>query len=414
MKVDTPEPGALGGVVVLDFTHVLAGPFCTMILGDLGAEVIKVERLEGEETRRSAFRIGNYSEQFAIINRNKQSLTVDLGTERGRALIHKLIPRVDVVVENFRPGTMERLGLGYERLAQSNPQLVYCSISAFGASGSNRERGGFDLVAQAASGLMSVTGTSEGDLVKIGVPVSDLSAGLYATALISAALYRRERAGTGEQIDVSLTHSAMSFLPWEAAEMWSKGTVPQPMGTAHRNRAPYQAFAAADGKFIVGAGNESTWRSLCSALDRRDLAEDPRFATNPLRVRNAKELVQILSDTFIKNTVQHWVALLDRAGCPASPVMNVAEAFASDHAVERGMRIEVDSPADDAKLPTIGFPYSMEQNPPEVYRRPPALGEHSRDVAARIGALGEVAVEELVIDGVIGVPVERLVGSRDS
>ncbi|MDR1431876.1 MAG: CoA transferase, partial [Propionibacteriaceae bacterium] len=223
--------GLLGGVVVLDFTHVLAGPFSAMVLGDLGADVIKVERLGGEETRRSDFRIGDYSEQFAIISRNKRSLTVDLSTERGRGLIRELIPKIDVVLENFRPGTMERLGLGYEQLSAINPRLVYCGISAFGATGSDSQRGAFDLVAQAVSGLMSVTGSRDGELVKIGIPISDITAGLYATILTAAALFRREQSGKGERIDVSLIHSAMSLLPWEAAEMWSKDRIPGPMGT---------------------------------------------------------------------------------------------------------------------------------------------------------------------------------------
>jgi formyl-CoA transferase len=338
-----------------------------------------------------------------MINRNKRSLTIDLSTDRGRELIRQLIPKVDVVVENFRPGTMERLGLGYARLSAINARLVYCGISAFGTRGSDRQRGAFDLVAQALSGLMSVTGSSDGELVKIGVPISDLAAGLYASIMISASLYRRELSGRGERVDISLIHSAMSLLPWEAAEMWSKNRVPRPMGTAHRNRVPYQAFAASDGMFIVGAGNESTWESLCEALKRPDLAVDPRFSTNPWRVTNRDELVAILSDIFATQPTDHWVELLDSAGCPASRVLNVAEAFESRHAREHDMVLEVASPAGDELLPTIGCPYGLEEEPPRVYRRPPAVGEHSREVLAQIAGLGDVELDDLIESKVIGV-----------
>lgn len=400
--VQTPEypSGALDDVVVLDFTHVLAGPFCTMVLGDLGADVIKVERLDGDETRRSSFRINDFSEQFAIVNRNKKSVAVDLSTERGRQLIRDVVPKVDVIVENFRPGTMARLGLDYDSLRELNPRLIYCAISAFGATGSESHRGGFDIVAQAMSGVMSVTGSRDGDVVKVGIPVSDLSAGLYATTLISAALHRRAATGEGENIDVSLVHSAMSLLVWEAAQMWSKGVVPGPMGTAHRNRTPYQAFPASDGMFIVGAGNEATWQALCRALDRDDLAADPRFVTNPERMRHEQQLVATLEKIFVEHPIRHWIDLLTEHGCPVAPILSVAEAFQSQHAAEHHMIVEVENPA-GGSLPTVGFPYVMSAHPPRVRRRPPRLGEHTRAVLRDLGGLDDDRIDSLSADAVV-------------
>lgn len=371
--------GALDGVVVLDFTHVLSGPYCTMVLGDLGADVIKVERPEGEEARRSSFRINGFSEQFAVVNRNKRSMALDLRQPENRQAVLDVIPRVDVVVENFRPGVMERLGLDYDSLRELNPGIIYCGISGYGSTGSRAQQGGFDLVAQAVSGLMSVTGEDDGGVVKIGVPLADLSSALYASTLICAALHRRNTTGIGERIDVSLVHSAMSLLPWEAAEMWSKGSVPAPKGTAHRNRAPYQAFRSSDGMFILGAGNEGTWRALCRGLDREDLASDPRFASNADRMAHEEELVAVLQAIFLEHPSQHWIDQLARHGCPAAPIHDVREAFAADHAQERPMTLLVENPL-GGQLPTIGFPYSLREAPPRVRRRPPLLGEHTEEV----------------------------------
>lgn len=395
-----PGKGALDGVTVLDFTHILSGPYCTMILGDMGATVIKVERLTGDDTRYSRLRINDFSMQFGIVNRNKRSLAINLASPEGRAAIQKLAANSDVIVENFRPGTMDKFGLGYDQVAEGNPGVVYCSISGFGADSPERDRGGFDIIAQGMSGLLSVTGSPDFGTVKIGVPVADLTSGMYGVIAIIGALFRRFTTGRGEYIDVSLLDSAMALMVWEAAQLWSGGAIPGPMGTAHRNRTPYQAFSASDGQIVVGAGNESTWAALCRAMGREELIDDPRYKSNWDRLDHEKELVDELASEFKKKTVKHWVTALTAEGCPVGPVLNSAQAFDSEHAKLRHLKMESENP-NGGPLYTIGFPYQARTAPPQVYLRPPTLGEHSRQVLADVAGLSSAEIEELVDKGVV-------------
>ena len=392
--------GVLDGVTVLDFTHILSGPYCTMILGDMGATVIKVERLTGDDTRYSRLRLNDFSMQFGIVNRNKQSLAINLASPEGRDAIHRLAANSDVIVENFRPGTMDKFGLGYDEVAVGNPRVVYCSISGFGADSPERDRGGFDIIAQGMSGLLSVTGSPEFGVAKIGVPVADLTSGLYSVIAIVGALFRRFTTGRGEYIDVSLLDSAMALMVWEAAQLWSGGPIPGPMGTAHRNRTPYQAFTASDGDFVVGGGNESTWAALCRAMHREDLIADPRYKTNWDRLDHEKELIDELSAEFKKETVQHWVAALTAEGCPVGPVLNSAQAFDSEHAKLRNLKMESENP-NGGSLYTIGFPYQTREAPPRVYLRPPTLGEHTRRVLADVAGLSPTEIDALVDKGIV-------------
>jgi formyl-CoA transferase len=247
---------------------------------------------------------------------------------------------------------------------------------------------------------MSVTGTRDGDVVKVGVPLADLSAGMYAAVSICAALHHRDVSGRGEYIDIALMDSVMSLLVWEASQLWAFGTTPGPVGTGHRNRTPYQAFEASDGPFIVGAGNESTWKALCRALGREDLAKDPRFLTNAVRMQNEQALVAELSSIFAKDKGQHWVDILTEAGCPAGRILNVAESFSSEHALARGMKIEMDNPSGGV-MNGIGFPYKLADSPARVRRRPPRLGEHTIEILQEVAGLSADRVAELLADGVV-------------
>jgi crotonobetainyl-CoA:carnitine CoA-transferase CaiB-like acyl-CoA transferase len=368
-----PTP-ALDGLLVADFSRVLAGPLCTMTLGDLGADVVKVERPDGGDDTRAwgpPF-VEEGSTYYLGLNRNKRSLVLDLKAPEDVELARELARRADVVVESFRPGTMERLGLGYEEVAPGNPGVVFCSISAFGSSERAAALPGYDLLLQAMSGLMSVTGEADGRPLKVGVALIDMVCGLYATTGILAALHARARSGRGQRLEVSLLDSALAGLLNQGSAFLLAGVVGGRLGNRHPSIAPYETFAAADGEFALAVGNDAIFTRLCAAIERPELAADPRFATNAHR----EELGRVLTEAFAAAPAAEWVAQLAVAGVPAGPINDVGQAFAL--AAELGLE-----PWDDVEgMRTVRSPLRLGDTPPQARRRPPRLGEHSDELRA--------------------------------
>ena len=378
--------GALAEMTVLDLTQVMAGPFCTMILADLGADVIKVENPDaGDQTRRSWGRSenGEDSRAFLALNRNKRSITLDLKSAEGLAQFHSLVRTVDVVVENWRPGVATRLGIDYETLSELNPSLVYASISGFGLTGPYADRPGYDLIAQAMSGVMSITGEPDGRPVKSGIPVADLGSGLFCVIGILAAWIASRRTGIGQQVETSLFESALALAVWESTEFWDTGRVPQKLGSANRMSAPYQALATKDGFVTVGANNDRLWRWLCAALDLEHLVRDSRFSTNVDRMRHRAELVAELEERLAQRTTVEWVDLLLAAGVPAGPIQDYRQALEDDpHVKARGMVQHVTHPVEGV-VPVLASPLRLGGRRPPVRRAPPLLGEHNDEVLGR-------------------------------
>jgi crotonobetainyl-CoA:carnitine CoA-transferase CaiB-like acyl-CoA transferase len=391
----------LEGVRVLDVTQVMAGPFCCLLLADMGADVLKVEKTDGgDDSRRMAppF-IEGESAAFLAMNRNKRSLALDLKKPQGRDLFRRLAARADVVVENFRPGTLEALGLGAQTLRAGHPELIYCSISGFGQTGPYRERGGFDLVAQGMSGLMSVTGHPNQPPVKVGVPITDLNAGMYAAYGILSAYVHRLRTGRGQCVDTSLFEAGIAYTVWESAMYFATGASPVPLGSAHRLCAPYQAFRTADGYLTLGAANQATWERLCAALGRDDLLKDPRFRDNPSRTVRAGELAAELDREFAGRPTAQWLARLDAAGVPAGPIYDMAGVYADPQVRAREMVVEADHPA-AGRVRHIGIPVKLSETPGSIRRAAPRLGEHTDEILRDLG-LSPEEVSTLRRSGVV-------------
>jgi crotonobetainyl-CoA:carnitine CoA-transferase CaiB-like acyl-CoA transferase len=371
----------LSDVTVIDLSRVLAGPYCTMILGDLGATVIKVEQPgKGDDTR--AFGppyIAGESAYYLGLNRNKYSILVDFGAPEGRERLLNLIRTATVLVENFRPGTLDKWGLGYEALKAINPGLIYCSISGYGQTGPYAQRPGYDFVAQAESGIMAVTGEIDGEPQRVGSPIGDISAAMFAAISILAALRVRDRTGQGQHIDISLLEATMSMLANVASNYLISGEDAQRFGNGHPNIVPYQAFRTADGHIVVSCGNDRLYQSLCRLLGREDLASDPRFATNPQRVRNRHELVPILQEAFLTRKTGEWLPELRAAGIPCGPINSVAQAFSDPHIQARGYIWECDHPT-AGKIRLAGSPIHLSETPTRLYKAPPLLGEDDEKV----------------------------------
>lgn len=369
---------------MLDFTRVMAGPFCTMLLGDLGADVIKVEPPGGDDTRSYVPDIGGVSAYFISVNRNKRSIVIDLKKEGALEVVDRLVRASDVVVENFRPGVAEKLGIGYERLSRINPRIVYCSISGFGQDGPYRDKPGYDLIALAMSGLMDITGEPGRPPVKFGVPIADITTGMMAALAIVSALFERERSGRGQYVDISLLDTQILVLSHQALNYVAAGRDPERMGSAHPSIAPYQAFETRDGYLIVAVGNDKLWRDFTKAIGREDLADDPRFRTNPDRVRNREALVRELEEILRRRTREEWIEVLERHGIPVAPVKRVGEALSDPHVIWRKMVVEIRHPAyGDVKIP--GIPLKLSRTPASIRRPPPLLGEHTVEVLREIG-----------------------------
>jgi formyl-CoA transferase len=397
---ETKRPLPLAGVRVLDVSQVMAGPYCSMLLADLGADVIKVEPPgTGDQTRGAmGFKMkGSDSMGFLNMNRNKRSITLNLKTEAGKQVFLDLVKTADILVENYRPGVMKKLGIDYQALKTINPGLVYASISGFGQTGPWADRPGFDLMAQAMSGVMSVTGYPDGPPVKAGVPVADIGCALFATYGILSAYIGKTKSGEGQFIDACLFDSALAFSIWDTAQYWGTGVEPYKLGTANHMSAPYQAMKAADGYFVMGATNQKLWKQLCEHIHRPELFEDSRFKTNPLRLANRLELATELEKTFAQKNSDEWVDLLLAAGIPAGPINTYPQAFNSDHGVHRNMRMEIDHPI-EGKVPNIGFAVKMNGTPQQVRRHPPLLGEHNDEILAELG-IGAEALENLKAGG---------------
>jgi crotonobetainyl-CoA:carnitine CoA-transferase CaiB-like acyl-CoA transferase len=380
----------LAGIRVLDVSQVMAGPFCCMLLGDMGADVIKIEPPKvGDQTRRSmGFRLkGDDSPGFLALNRNKRSITLDLKTDADREILYALVRTADVLVENGRPGVAERLGMGYETLRAINPRLVYASISGFGQSGPWAQRPGFDLIAQAMSGVLSATGLPGSEPVKTGVPVGDLGAALFAVYGILSALVGRQASGQGQMVDASLFEAALGLSIWETTELWGTGRSPQPLGTANRMSAPYQAVQASDGYFVFGAANQKLWLSFLEAADRLDLEHDARFATNSDRVANQAALIASLHPTFARRTVAAWVDDLLAKGVPAGPIYDYGQALASEHVAARHMVQDIAHPV-EGSFKALGFPVKLSDTPQEVRYPPPLLDQHREEILAELAERG--------------------------
>ena len=394
--------GPLAGIRVLDLTRVLAGPYCTMFLGDLGAEVVKVEQPGvGDDTRGWGPPFaGGESAYFLCTNRNKKSLTVDLKSADGIVLIKQLAAQADILIENFRPGAMDRLGLGDKELLEANPKLVYASLSGFGADGPMADISGYDLIVQAWGGLMSITGTNESGPLKVGVAIIDLVAGLMLGKAIVAALYAREKIGVGQKIDTSLLEAEVATLINAGSNYLIAGTVPGLWGNAHPTIVPYQSFQTADSFLVLGAASESIWKRLCPALKRAELADDARFAKNADRVENRQELIAILSAIFKRQTTEHWVAALNQANVPCAPVQTIDQVFAAPQVLHRNMLVEVDHPT-AGKVRMAGIPVKFSATPPSVRLPPPLLGEHNDDVLSSWLGMKSEAINQLKKKSVI-------------
>ena len=381
------RPLPLMGVKVLDVSQVMAGPYSCMLLADMGADVIKVEPPgNGDQTRGAmGFKMkGPDSMGFLNMNRNKRSIAINLKSEAGKAILFKLVKEADILVENYRPGVMKRLGVGYEVMSKINPALVYVSISGFGQSGPWAMRPGFDLMAQAMSGIMSVTGNGDGKPVKAGVPVADIGCALFATYAALSAYIGAKNTGQGQYIDASLFDSALAFSIWDTSEYWGTGNPPVALGTANRMTAPYQAVKAKDGYFVMGATNNKLWQLLCGILERPDLLQKVEYQTIAGRLGQREQLIQELEKSFALKSADEWIDLLLEHGIPAGPILDYPQAFESEHGRHRQMRIEIDHPL-EGKVPNIGFAVKMQGTPQEVRRHPPLLGEHTQEVLMQAG-----------------------------
>ena len=379
---------ALNGVRVLDVTQVMAGPFCAMLLCDMGADVIKVEAPAGDSSRRMAGARGDDSAAFNAVNRGKRGIVLNLKMEAGRTALRRLASSADVLIENFRPGVMAQFGLDYADLRQDNERLIYASISGYGRTGPSRGKGGFDLVAQGVSGLMSVTGEAGRPPVKAGVPITDLGAGLFALAGILAALHHRERSGRGQHIDTSLVDSGVALSVWEATELFSSGVVPQPLGSAHRMSAPYQAIRCADGYITLGAANDRLFARLCEVLGHPEWSAEPDYATDSDRVTHRESLAARIEAVTVEQPRAVWIERLDGRDIPCGLINDYREVMRDPHVRARQMVVETDHPT-LGTISTLGTPLKLSETPLVPGRPAPLLGQHTDDVLREVGYTAE-------------------------
>jgi formyl-CoA transferase len=383
-------PGPLNGIRVLDLTRALAGPYCTLMLGDMGADVIKVEMPgTGDEARGwgPPF-IEGESTYFMSISRNKRSVTVDLKQAEGREIVRKLIEQADVLVENFRPGLMDRFGFGYEATKALNPRLIYCSISGFGQTGPRANQPAFDQVLQGMGGAMSLTGQPGGQPTKFGIPIADIGAGMFAAYAVASALYVREKSGVGQWIDASMLGGQVALLTFQAGRFFATGTPPGLAGNRHPSIAPYETFSASDGYVNVACGNERMWKAFCNALGLEHLLDDPRFTVNRHRVGNREPLIEIIEARLASVTVAEVVAILEAVDVPCGPVFTLADVFADPQTEHLNLRRTVEHPKAGA-ISVTGFPWQLSETPAEIRLPPPVLGEHTDDVLSELGYSSE-------------------------
>src|SRR6266852_2078404 len=383
-----PMAGPLSGTRVVDLTRALAGPYCTLLLGDMGADVVKVELPgSGDETRQwgPPF-IAGESSYFLSVNRNKRSITLDLKSSRGLEALRRLVSSADVLVENFRPGTMDRLGLGYDQACALNPSLIFCSVSGFGQTGPRARQPAYDAILQGMGGVQDLSGEADGGPTRVGVPIGDIAAGMFAAYAVSSALYWRERdpERRGQLIDTSMLGGQVALLTYQAGRYFATQTAPKRIGNRHASIAPYEMFRASDGYVNVAAANEPMWQRFCRALDLAGLLADARFATNPDRVTNREALSSAIEARLALLTVAEVIDRLERAEVPVGPVYNLAQVFADPQSEHLGMAMPTPHP----KVPdlrTTGFPYRLSETPPEIRCPPPLLGEHTAEVLREVG-----------------------------
>lgn len=376
----------LSGVRVIDVTQIMAGPFCTMLLGDMGADVIKIEKPDGgDDIRRSGppFVAGD-SAAFLNIGRNKRSVVIDIKATEGAEIVRRLARTADIFVQNLRPGRIEGFGLGYDDLRAVNPSIVYATITGYGRTGPYKDKPGFDLMAQGMSGIMGVTGHPGQPPVKVSVPITDLNAGLFTAFGVLAAYVNRLKTGTGQHVDSSLLEAGVAYTFWESAIYFATGSPPGPNGSAHQLSAPYQALPTSDGYLTIGGATQSNWARLCRAVGRAELLSDPRFTLNADRMANRAALEQTLSETFMTRTTAHWLGVLDRAGVPCGPINDMSQVYTDPQVVARDMVVEIDHPTAGA-IRNVGIPVKFSETPGTVRRPPPRLGEHTHEVLVEFG-----------------------------
>ncbi len=396
--------GPLQGMKVIELAHIMAGPVCGLMLADMGADVIKVEKPDGDDSRRFVPpKIGDESAAYMMMNRNKRGIALNLKDPSAVEALRRLLAEADVVIENYRMGTMERLGLGYDTLRELNPRLIYAEISGFGRTGPYAERGGFDLIAQGMSGLMSITGEGPGrPPVKTGAPISDISAGILAAMGVSAAYARMLQTGQGQKVDTSLFEAAITQTYWQSAIAFATGDAPGPMGSAHPLNAPYQAFRTSDGWINVGAANQRNWERFLDVIGAPDLGQDPRFASNLDRMKNLPELVEILNGYLEKDSSQAWLDRMDAAGLPAGPVLDINQMHQDPQALSREMIVDLDHPT-AGPVKTLGHPVKFSETPGSIRSAAPVLGQHSREILAEAG-FDDARITQMIDAGAVIAP----------
>jgi len=395
-----PRP-PLAGVRVIDLTRVLAGPFCSMSLGDMGADVIKVEEPgKGDDTRGWPPFAGGEATYFMSVNRNKKSLTLNMKAPEGQAILRRLIAKADVVIENFRPGTMERLGFGYDALRKLNPRLIYCSISGFGESGPESSRPGYDLIVQGESGVMDLTGFPDGPPVKVGNSIGDLVAGMAAAQGVTLALLGRSKTGKGQKVEIGMLDVMASLLTYQAGLYWNAGGRPARRGNQHPSIVPYEVFQAQDAYMTLGVANNSLWERMCRAIGREDLAKDPRFDSEARRVTNRDALIPALNAEFGKRPAAEWLARLDKAGVPAGRIKTVAEVCESEHLRARGMFVQLAHPKAGA-VTAMGVPIRLWDTPGAAQAPAPLLGQHTDEILSGLLRIPKAKIDKLRAAGVV-------------
>ena len=390
----------LENIKVLDLTRVLAGPYATMILGDLGADIIKVEMpVVGDDARHFGPYMNSESAYFMSLNRNKRSITLNLKSEKGRQILLDMVKEVDVIVENFRPGTMEKLGLGYEDLIKVNPKLIYAASSGYGHTGPYSKRAAYDAVVQAMGGLMSITGKEGGEPTRVGTSVGDITAGLFTTIGILAAVNSRNETGKGQKVDVAMLDCQVAILENAISRYVVTGDVPAPGGNKHPSIVPFEPFETSNGQLMVAAGNDVLWANFCKAIDTYPLCKDERFATNPLRAKNYKELRPLLGEAMIGKTTEEWQEILDNAGVPNGPINTIDKVVTDPQVLAREMIMEIDHPI-EGKLKVPGIPIKLSETPGDIRMTSPLLGQHTEEILKELLNYDDAKIEELKKDNI--------------
>ena len=393
----------LENICVIDLTRVLAGPYCTMMLGDLGADIIKIEVPgRGDDTRHwgPPFTKGGESAYYLSANRNKRSMTLNLKSEEGLEILKKLIAKGDVLVDNFKTGTLSRWGLDYETLQEIRPGLIYCTVTGYGYTGPYSSRPGYDLIVQATGGFMSITGPENGDPSRAGVAIADISTGMFAANAILAALYSREQTGKGQRIDMSLLDSQVALLSYAATNYFVSGSITNRLGNAHPNIVPYQSFKARDMHFVLAVGNDKQWEIFCKSINKPEWIDDEKYSTNALRVNNRKQLIDQLSKLFATQNAGYWLEIFDKVGLPSGPINELDKVFENEQIKSREMQIEL-PPSIDNKVTLLNSPIKIPTSPTKTHKAPPTLGEHTEEILMEKIGLDQDTVARLRDEGIL-------------